>query len=321
MAAENRPFVSNPAMTSIAIGYRNPAIVLIADRALPRVPVPTENFKWLRYVDDEAFSVPETRIGRKGRLNEVEFSATEEAGAVKTYGLKALIPNSDISAAAAQRARGLSTYNPLLHHTTMLTELLQLDRERRVAAMYQDSNNYDAGSVTTLANAADRFDVDTGNPDNVIDAALNGVFIVRPNTCAMGEQVWQKLRANINLVKAIKGTTQADGKITVKEFSDYFEIANVLIGAAWVNAARPGQAASYQRAWGKHISFTYIDPMARPEGGVTWGFSPEFGSRVAGTMDDPNIGLDGGQEIRVGERIDELVVAKKAGALILNAIS
>jgi hypothetical protein len=321
MAAENRPFVSNPAMTAIAIGYKNPAIAYIADRALPRVDVPTESFKWLRYVDAEAFSVPETRIGRKGRLNEVEFSATEESGTVKTYGLKTVIPNSDIKAAAAQRAAKLSTYDPLLHHTAMLTELILLDRERRVAAMYQDSNNYDAGSVTTLANAADRFDVATGNPDDVIDAALNGVFIVRPNTCAMGEQVWQKLRANVNLVKAIKGTTQADGKITVKEFSDYFEIPNVLIGAAWVNSARPGQAATMARCWGKHMSFTYIDPMARPEGGVTWGFSPAFGSRVAGTIPDPDVGLDGGEEIRVGERIDELVVAKKAGALILNAIS
>lgn len=319
--AEKRPFTPNAAMTAIAIGYRNLAIAYIADRALPRVPVMTEDFKWLRYNDDEAFTVPETRIGRKGRLSEVEFTASEESGSVKTYGLKTGVPNSDIRAAAAQRAAGLTTYDPLLHNAAMLTELILLDRERRVAAMYQNVANFDAGSVVTLANAADRFDVATGNPDDVIDDALNGVFIVRPNTCAMGGQVWQKLRKNVNLVKAVRGTTQADGKITVKEFSEYFEIPNVLIGEAWVNTARPGQPAAMGRCWGKHISFTYIDPMARTEGGVTWGYSPEFGSRVSGTIVDSDIGLDGGEEARVGERIDELVVAKKAGALILNAIS
>ncbi|PPD10008.1 MAG: capsid protein [Methylocystis sp.] len=318
---DKRPFVSNAAMTAIAIGYSNPAIAMIADRALPRVPVPTESFKWLRYNDDEAFSVPETRIGRKGRLNEVEFTATEESGSVKTYGLKSVIPLSDINVAKAQRDKGLSTYDPRLHTTAMLTELMLLDRERRVAAMYQNAANYEAGNITAIANAADRFDVDTGDPEAIIDAAINGVFIVRPNTCAMSEQVWQKMRRNVNLVKAIKGTTQADGKITQREFSEYFEIQNVLIGAAWVNTARPGQAANMQRAWGKHISFVYIDRMARPEGGVTWGFSPEFGSRVAGTIPDPDVGLEGGEEIRVGERVDELVVAKKAGAFIQNAIS
>ena len=75
------------------------------------------------------------------------------------------------------------------------------------------------------------------------------------------------------------------------------------------------------RVWGKTASFLFLDRMARPEGGVTWGYSPTWGDRVAGTLPDEDVGLDGGEAIRVGERISELVVCKSAGALITNAIS
>lgn len=319
--ADKRPFVANKAMTAIAIGYRNPMTALIADDVLPRVPVGTEDFKWLRYNDDEAFTIPETRVGRKGRLNEVEFSSTEEASSVETYGLKSVIPNSDLRAAEAQRAAGLTTYDPRNRAAALLTDLVLLDRERRVASVVQSSANYDAGSVTALANAADRFDVDTGHPEDVIDTLLDGSFIVRPNVCAMSGETWNKMRKNANLVKAVTRNLQADGKITAEEFIKHFGLAKLLIGESWVNTARPGQPATLGRCWGKHIAFLHMNPTADTRGGVTWGYTATFGERVSGTVIDPDIGLDGGEEARVGELVKELVVCKKAGALITNAIS
>ncbi len=319
--SQNRPFVSNAAMTAIAIAYRNPDIAMIADQVMPRVPVSTENFKWLEYPLADAFTIPNTAVSRRGQVPEVEFGATEQAAAVNDYGLQNVLPNSDIEAAAAQRAQGLSTFDPRNHATAMLTGLMLLDREVRVAAAVQNSANYAAANVTTIASAGDRFDSDTSDPEAVIDAALNGVLLFRPNTAAMSAQVWQKMRRQPNLVKAVRGTVQADGKITRQEFADYFEIPNVLIGEAFVNTARPGQPASLSRAWGKHISLLYIDRMANTQGGMTWGFTASFGSRIAGTIPDADVGLKGGEVIRVGERCAELVVAKAAGALIQNAIS
>lgn len=316
-----RRFVSNAAMTAAAIGYKNADVSYIADQVLPRTPVATEKFKWLRYDDAEAFTSPEQRVGRKGRVNEVEFSASEQDGSVETYGLQTPIPKSDIDAAAAQRAQGLSTYDPRLRTTSMLTNLLMLGREIRVAAAVQASANFDAGNITTLAAAPDRFDVATGDPEAVINTRLSSVLMYRPNTCAMSREVWDKMRRHPGLVKKLKGSTQADGMITREEFASYFEITRLLIGEAYGNTAKPGQAMNLSRVWGKHISFLYLDSSVGPEGGVTWGYSPVWGSKVAGTMPDEDIGLDGGEVIRVGERINELVVCKSAGALILNAIS
>lgn len=321
--APARPFVVNPVLTGIAIGYSNPDVSLIADQVMPRVEVGGESFKWLEYPLAEAFTVPSTRVGRKGRVPEVEFSATERDGSVETYGLQDVVPNSDIEAARAQREKGLSTYDPLNHTTAMLTHLTRLDRELRVAGAVQSAANYAPANVTNIATPADRFDDPASDPEAVFDAALNGALIYRPNTITMSETVWNALRKHPKLVQAIKGATTADGKITRQEFAAYFEVARLLIGAGYVNAAKKGQPVNMQRVWGKSISFTYLDMSIQraDAGGMTWGFSPVFGRRVAGTIDDPNIGLRGGVVVRVGETIAELVVAKAAGALIQNAIS
>lgn len=319
--AQTRTFVANAAMTAIAIKYSNPATAFIADQLLPRTPVMTEAFKWNEIPLGDAFSVPNTAVSRRGKVPEVEFGSIEVPGAINDYGIQNVIPKSDIEAAAAQRAAGLSTFDPRNHAAAMLTDLMLLDREVRVAAVAQNSANYSASNITTIATAADRFDSDTSDPEAVIDAAINSVTIFRPNTAAMGAQVWQKLRRHPNLVKAVRGTIQADGKITRQEFIDYFELTNLLIGEAFVNTARPGQTTSLSRVWGKSVSLLYINPMANTQGGVTWGFTAQFGSRIAGTIIDSDVGLQGGEVARVGEQVAELVVAKAAGALIQNAIS
>ncbi|MBY6243858.1 capsid protein, partial [Methylosinus sp. Sm6] len=82
--APSRPFVVNPVLTGIAIGYSNPDVALIADQVMPRVEVGGESFKWTEYPLAEAFTVPSTRVGRKGRVPEVEFSGTERDGSVET---------------------------------------------------------------------------------------------------------------------------------------------------------------------------------------------------------------------------------------------
>ncbi|MCC3246145.1 major capsid protein [Methylocystis sp. WRRC1] len=321
MAAPARPFVVNPVLTGYAIGYSNPDLTLIADQVLPRVPVAGESFKWLEYPLAEGFSLPDTKVGRKGRVPLVEFSAIEQNGAVDSYGLGDVILNSDIKAAEAQRRAGISSYDPRAHAVNWLTNLLMLDREVRVAAMMQNTANYAPARITALTGTARFEDYANSDPIGVINAALDSTLIYRPNTVTMGFAVWQKLRSHPKLVKAIANSYSGEGMITRKQFADFFEIKNLFVGEGWVNTARKGQAASLQRVWGKHISLTYIDRAARPDGGVTWGLSPQFGERIAGSVMDSDVGLEGGEEIRVGEKITELVMAKDAGALITNAVS
>ncbi len=126
-----RPFPVDPVITAIAIGYRNQAQDLIADQVLPRVPVLGERYKWTEYPVAERFTVPDTEVGRRGRVNRVEFSGVERTGGTQDYGLEDAIPISDITEAEGQRRRGLGLIDPEKIAAEGLTDLVLLDREVR----------------------------------------------------------------------------------------------------------------------------------------------------------------------------------------------
>ncbi len=320
-----RPFVVDPVLTGIAIGYRNDANSYIADKALPRSPVMGEKFKWTHYPIAEAFNVPDGRVGRLGRVPQLEFGGQERTDSVEDYGFDAPIPNSDIDAAARARDAGLSNHDPEGHAVMSITDTLANIRELRVAAIMQNPATYAPTRRIQLTTSASRFD-DYANSDpiGVFKAGFDATLVKRPNTCTMGRPLWSKLSSHPHLVNAVKGNVTSKGVITPEQFVELFSgegLKELLIGDTWFNAARPGQQTLLRRAWGNHISLTHIDPMASPEsGGITFGLTAQFGSKIAGRIEDPNVGLQGGFQVRVGERVKELVVAQDVGYLIQDAI-
>lgn len=122
-----RPFVKNPVLTAIAMGYSNGE--LIADQVLPRVTVGGEQFKYTEY-NREDFSLQDDLVGRTGRVSEAEFGATQKDGSVVDRGLEVPIPQSDIDQAAR-----LANFNPKANATMKLRKRIALNRESRVAAM------------------------------------------------------------------------------------------------------------------------------------------------------------------------------------------
>lgn len=319
-----RPFPINAVMTAIAIGYRNETDMLIADQVLPRIPVMAEQYKWTEYPLGEMFTVPNTRVGRRGRVERVEFSGEERAGRTQDYGLEDGIPISDINAAADMRARNLGTFDPENRAAEGLTNLILLDREVRVAAKVQDPNNY-AASRRLVLSGTDQF----SDPDSKIIDPLKGAFqatlIRRPNTMVMSRDSWTAISSHPELVNAIKGNLTSKGIISPEDFVRLFAgegLRRLLIGEGFVNTARPGQQLALSRVWGKSIELLFIDPNVRPEqGGLTWGFTAQYGTRIAGNWEDKNVGLEGGNVVRVGEKVEEQVVAKDVGFIIQNAVA
>ena len=82
------------------------------------------------------------------------------------------------------------------------------------------------------------------------------------------------------------------------------------------------RATALSRAWGKHMALLYLNPLASVEqGGITFGFTAQYGDRMAGRIEDPDIGLQGGFRIRTGERVRELISAQDVGYFIQNAVA
>lgn len=321
-----RPFVVDPVLTAITVGFRNPAASRIADEVLPRGQVSAEKFAWTEYPIGESFNTPDARVGRRGRVQQLEFGGEQRTAEVEDFGLDSPIPNSDIQAAADARAQRRSTHDPEGHAVEMLTDTIANIREVRVAQMMFGINTYSATRRTTLSTSTDKFsDYTNSDPIGVLKTGMESTLIHSPNTMVMGREVWSKLSSHPKIVNAVKGNVTNAGIVTREQFVELFAgegITRLLVGDAWYNTARPGQSPSLSRAWGKHVALLHLNPMASVEaGGITFGMTAEYGARVSGRIEDPDVGLQGGIRVRVGERVKELIIARDLGYFIKDAVA
>lgn len=312
MATRNFPV--DQRLTDIAVMYRNPDQVYIADEALPRTPT-DQKFKWMQYGIDQFITVPDTKVGRKSNPTEVEFVGTEVPDETADYGLDDFVPNSDILA----DNQGV---DPLGVATNGVAGLMKMAREVRVAAQIFNTNNYVVGQKQTLSGTTQWSDYANSNPLDAILAALDAVPMYRPNVMTMGQSVWTKLRQHPKIVQAVKNTNQGSGVVTRQEFADLLEIQTVLVGNSFLNGAKRGQTAQTARVWGKHAAFYYRDRQAGPQNGMTFGFTADFGGGFFATqMEDKKRGIIGGITVRVGEMCKEIVCAKELGYYFENAVA
>lgn len=313
----NFPFTPSPQYTAIALAYQNKE--LIADQVLPRTPVGERSFKWDLHTKAERFTVPNTRVGRKGVPDEVEFTATEQTSSVNDYGLDDVVPMEDI-----ESARSKPGLDPLGRATEGVTELIALDRELRVASIVFAAATYPAGNKATLSGTSQWSDTANSDPVDAILAAQEGM-LMKPNVMVLGSQVAYKLRRHPKVVAAYVpagGNASVGGIVPLQALADLFEVERVVVGRAWYNTAKVGQTASLSRIWGKHCALLRINPLAGVRGNnIAFGMTAEYGTRFAGTMDEPKVGLRGAKRVRVGETVKELVTASDCGYFFENAVA
>ena len=320
MSYQNFPFPVQQQLTAITLAYSNRSY--IADTVLPRVPVGSREFKYLQRARDEMFTLPQTRVGRKGAPSEVEFNLTEVDASVKDYGLDDLVPVEDINSAPPG-------YDPIGRAVEGVTDLILLDREKRAADMVFSLGTYPAANRATLSGTSQWSDYTNSDPYSAIMAAVDGM-LMRPNTAVISRLGFSKLRVHPKITAALApsttgntGTSNANGApATVQAIADLLELDQILIGEAWINTAKPGQTASLSRVWGKHMAFLHQNPVAGIRGNaITFGYTAEFGNRVSGTLPEPKVGLRGAQRVRVGESVNEIVAASDVGYFFQNIIA
>lgn len=319
------PFVVQPQLTAVTLAYRNER--MIADDVLPRVQVDADTFKYTKYTVEDAFTIPNTRVGRKSQVNEIDWSASESTVATSDYGLEDAIPQADIDRARnAPRVSGVMPVDPLARSTELLTDLVALDREKRTADTVFNASTYPAANKTTLSGTGQWSDFTNSDPVSAILTAMD-TMLIRPNKLVLGRAVWTKLQLHPKIVAAAfplgGNATAGGGKVARQALADLLELDEIVVGEGWYNSAKKGQTPSLARLWGKHASLIYSSPLpSGPQGGVTFGFTGEWGNRIAGTIEnDPDIGLRGGTRVRVGESVVEVVCASDTGYFFQNAIA
>lgn len=304
------PFPIDPDLTAISIAYRNMAY--IADMVAPRIPVSKQKFTFMQFADDMNYNIPDTRVGRRSKVNEVELEGAEITDSCTDFALESGVPEADV-------LNSDERYDPLGLKTSFLMELVELDRERRVADLIFNAASYPAALKQVLAGGSQFSDYANSDPIAVINDVLDQP-LMRPNQLVFGQAAWTKFRAHPKIVKAVQGNAGDAGNATREQVAALFEVSEIIVGAGRANSSKPGQAPALYRLWGKHIAALYKAPVPEAEGAVTFCGSFQWGGRMAAQWPDKNIGMRGGTMVRTGESLKERIIASQAGYFLQNAV-
>lgn len=319
MSTHTAPFTVQPRLTQIAMAVKPQGMV--ADLVCPRVPVEAEKFIYTKMTTDEAFTIPNTRVGRTSEPNTVEFGGVDVTDSTEDYGLDDIVPNKDV-----KNAQG-TNYDPMAAATERTALLVELAREQRVASLYFDAATYASTLRSTLSGASQWSDP-ASDPVTAILTMFDSM-LVRPNIGVLGQAVWTKLRMHPKVVAAVLGASgtgaseKAAGVLARRAVAELLELDDIVVGQAFYNGSKKGQAATYSRLWGKHAAFLRIERSVRdPRGALpTFAFTAQWGERIGATLAEPKVGLEGSTRVRVGERIKELVAFQQAGCFFQNAVA
>lgn len=310
------PFETQTRLTSLAQGVVVEG--LIAEEVCPRVTT-AYKFTYTTLDEGDLLTIPNTRVSRAGQMPQVEFGSTDTTDSVEDYGLEDPVPQRDIDEAAAQ----MVPFNPLELAAESTGALVKLAREHRVASLIFKASSYAAGQSVTLVGDA-QWSKSASNPLAAILAALD-VPLVRPNTLVLGQAVWTALRSHPKIVEAVVASgagDQARGVVMKEAVAALFEIERVIVGRAWHQSAKPGQANAFRRLWGKHAALINVRPgmMARERMPAFCWTADAGGGLTAGTYQEPSRGIrQGSTVVKVSESVKELVAYPRAGYYWHNA--
>lgn len=319
----NQPSQTNPRLTQIALAVLPTG--MIADKVLPRVPVPAEQFRYTKFSESTFFNIPNTFIGRKSKPNEVEFGGTLVDDSTVDWGLSAVVPLKDIQ----NYQNGLVTVDPRSTNTIGTMRAVILGREQRVANFLFTLGNYASSLRTTLSGTAQWSDTVNSDPIGDIINARDSM-IVKPNILVLGRKVASTLQRHPKVVAAILGNMgvgaaeKASGLISLSALAAFLELERIEVGESFFNSAKEGQAAVMARLWGNHASLLRIDSMMSslnenimPSFGVT----AQNGSTEVRTVTDMTIGAKGAEQIIVVEQLKEIQLWQNAGFFFQNAVA
>lgn len=315
MAGNTNEVHINQALTFYSQQLRNNA--LVADEVLPPVKVNKRSDEFFVYDKDDRFTPPDDTQDPDGEAHEVKFKVGTDNFSVKDKSLQGFVPKAEIDNAD-------DPLRPREDEVEFLTDLLLLSKEKRVADLVTDINQYPNDSDHRTDLAAKKWDDATnGNPLNDILDAMEKIFPT-PTVLVMGSQVWKAVRQHPKIVDAINGATRQQpakgGIATIQQFAELFGLRKVVVGSSRVNGSKKGQTAVLGRVWGKTAQLLYIPERLGPKT-ITWGCQFKETMFTVMEWDIPGRGSKGGKMIKVLHNEDLKVKASFVGHHFANAVT
>ncbi|MFZ5536741.1 MAG: major capsid protein [Pseudomonadota bacterium] len=252
--------VVDPVLTNLALGYSNAS--LVAEALFPIAQVDKEGGKIPKF-GKEAFRIYHTERALRAKSNRIQ---PEDIGSIDV-----VLDEHDLEYPIDYREDAESAFPLQAHGTMVVTEAIQLRREKICADLAQNPANYGTGNKLTLSGTSQFTHADS-DPEGVIDdakAAVRGKIAKAPNTMVIGDAAYRALKRHPKL-KAILSDTRPR-LVQLADMREIFEIPNIVIGQS-VYAA--DNADTFTDIWGDNIVLAYVPTAA---GGTRTPYEPSYG--------------------------------------------
>ena len=299
-------------LSNLSLKYRNGD--MIWPLILPVVKVNKRSDIYYVYNKADSFTLVDDRLSPKGLANEIDWGVAEQNYSVKDHALGDWLPQEAIDNAD-------NPLQPEVDTNDFLNMCLDVAQEKRAVDKVFVAASYPVGNKVQLA-GNDQWGGSTDDPIDDIQTAIEACF-QRANTLVFGVDAWLKFRKLpeiLDAVKAVAGATLRGGMASAPEVAQLFEVERVLIGRARYNTAKPGQAASYTRLWGKHCAALHVNPSPGVKS-ITFGVTFAETLRFTARDFDPKRGLKGAHYLRPGWNSDEKIIASDCGYLVEDAVA
>jgi hypothetical protein len=285
---------------------------LVAPKIWPVAPVKKDSDVY--YLFDQSNLRPEaTEWASKAVAKEINWAVTRDSYVVERHALQELVEDDE-------KQNQDSPIDVMSDSTTIITEKLQIRREKRLVTVLQAAGSYDAGADVTLAGVDQWSDFASATSDPADDVSLArsvifGKIAQKPNLMVLPRQVYEKLREHPKILDRIKYVQV--GVITPQLLGNLFDIENVLVTGAIENTANEAQADVLSYLWGKHVYIGYVTPrpaLRTP----SWGYHLQSQPLQTERWRDEE---RKGEVIRVSYKDVPKLVTKSAGYIIRSAVA
>jgi len=306
-------------MASLAQAYSQKESDFIADTVAPFVPVTSLVGKYRVFDERTFFDRPETANSKNVDPNQIEYGSSYTNFDLSGKALAVWMSDID-------RDEAINMYGSVAKwrkiNTLLLARLLMLDREIRVADLYQTTGNFDTNMVASLTAWSG---VATVPKKDVIDNIYGSYPLYAPMThIILPHDVWYTLKTHadvrsdvtVGVGKRGKGITTVDDEA----LNHYFD-TQVVVGHAMYNSTPASSTMTASRIWANYVTPVHLgDPGGdelSPSFAVTFKLKSTSFPNVDGwtvrSYRRESPGVVGGEMLAVGYWTDEQVYSQKLG--------
>ena len=286
----------------------------IADRMSPRFGVAKESDLYYTF-DASNITVPDTTRARNAESRGIEWGTTTSTFITKPYALHDVVSQRDIDNAD-------DPISPMLDSMEVVTTLMNLDREKRVATLTLDATKYAAGNQTTLATTEiwddSALGADIRNQVRVAKQAIMDASLTIANTW---EMMWDSALVLDTTDQVVASKLQINDRMEALRSGlppQLFGL-DVVVASAAENTAAKGQTVVLARVWTDTSVVAYIDPAPRRKT-RTLGLSFDYRGRVVREIAEPLKGDATRVEVE-DSGLAEVLIDAGCGYLIINTLT